>query len=196
MSWSDLQAKIGATIQAGGLDITELMVYWNYLYKDQLVDLTDLAEEVGKAGGGFEPYVINSGPLEGRYYGVPTGTSLGIERIIDAMDELDMFPPGIRSSVADVLVTIFDPSTQGESLRLATELRKTRVNTTLYYDPQARLGDQIGYASATGIPFVIILGPDEISQGEATIRRLGDSPETSVQLTVSLEEVADTLLNW
>nr|MBN1229273.1 histidine--tRNA ligase [Anaerolineae bacterium] len=125
-----------------------------------------------------------------------TGTSLGIERIIDAMDELDMFPVGIRSSVADVLVTIFDPSTQSESLRLATKLRKTGVKTSLYYDPLSRLGDQIGYASATGIPFVIILGPDEIAQEEATIRRLGDSPETSVQLTVKFNEVAQTILNW
>ena len=39
LSWSDLQAKVGATIQAGGMDITEMMVYWNYLYKNQLEDV-------------------------------------------------------------------------------------------------------------------------------------------------------------
>ncbi len=77
LSWSDLQAKVGAVIHAGGMDISELMWYWNYLYKDQLVDVTDMAEEIGKAGDGYEPYVLNSGPIDGRYYGVPTGTPVG-----------------------------------------------------------------------------------------------------------------------
>jgi multiple sugar transport system substrate-binding protein len=48
---------------------------WNFLYKDALVDLNDMAEDVGKAGGGFEDYVVNSGKVNGRYIAIPHGNS-------------------------------------------------------------------------------------------------------------------------
>jgi histidyl-tRNA synthetase len=125
-----------------------------------------------------------------------TGTSLGIERIIDAMDELDMFPPDIRSSTAGVLVTVFNSETMAESLKIVTELRLAGINSSIYFDPGDRLGDQIGYASAKGIPFVIIIGPDEVAQGLATIRLLGETRRDSKQRTVPFDEVVDVLLDW
>jgi multiple sugar transport system substrate-binding protein len=75
LNWPDLQPKIAAAIQAGGVDIVELWPGWNYLYKDNLVDVTDIAEEFGKRGGGYEEYVKNSAPVRGRYLGVPHGQS-------------------------------------------------------------------------------------------------------------------------
>lgn len=125
-----------------------------------------------------------------------TGTSFGIERIIDAMDELDMFPPGIRATTAEALVTIFNAETVGDSLQLATQLRQAGINTTMYYDPEARLGDQIGYASAKGIPFVLILGPDEIAAGQVTIRKLGQTRKDSEQRTVLLGDAANAIKQW
>ena len=125
-----------------------------------------------------------------------TGTSLGIERIIDAMDELGMFPPDIRATTAEVLVTVFSAETVSASLRLATDLRRAGINTTLYFDYEDRLGDQIGYASAKGIPFVVIVGPDEIAQGKATIRRLGKTREESEQRSVPSGEVAAAIRDW
>ncbi len=73
LNWPDLQPKIGAAVQAGGLDLVELWPSWNYLYKDSLIDLTELAEEVGMKGGGYEPYVLNSARVGGRYLGIPSG---------------------------------------------------------------------------------------------------------------------------
>jgi len=77
LNWPDLQPKIGAAVQAGGVDIIELWPSWNYLYKASLLDLTDMAEEVGKRGGGFEDYVLNSAKVGGRYLGIPSGQSNG-----------------------------------------------------------------------------------------------------------------------
>ncbi|MBN1564924.1 MAG: histidine--tRNA ligase, partial [Anaerolineae bacterium] len=51
-----------------------------------------------------------------------TGSSLGIERIIDLMDELDLYPPAVARTVVQCVVTVFDKSTQAESLKLANEL--------------------------------------------------------------------------
>ncbi len=125
-----------------------------------------------------------------------TGTSLGIERIIDAMTELDMFPEELGTATAEALVTIFSPETADAALKLATEMRRGGVNTSLYFDGSDRLGDQIGYASAKGIPYVVVLGPEEIEAGQATIRRLGETRKDSEQRTVPMGEVAKTIRSW
>jgi len=75
LNWPDLQPKIGAAVQAGGVDILELWPSWNFLYRDNLIDMTEEAEEVGRRGGGFEAYVLNSAKVEGRYLGIPSGQS-------------------------------------------------------------------------------------------------------------------------
>ena len=75
LNWPDLQPKIAAAVQAGGMDILEFWPGWSHLYKANLLDLTDMAEEVGRRGGGFEPFVLNSGTVGGRYLGIPTGQS-------------------------------------------------------------------------------------------------------------------------
>ncbi|HYB19608.1 MAG TPA: substrate-binding domain-containing protein [Thermodesulfobacteriota bacterium] len=77
LNWPDLQPKIAASVQAGGVDIVELWPLWNFLYRNNLLDLTDMAEEVGRRGGGFEAFVLNSGKVGGRYLGIPTGQSNG-----------------------------------------------------------------------------------------------------------------------
>jgi multiple sugar transport system substrate-binding protein len=75
LNWPDLQPKIGAAVQAGGVDIVELWPSWNWLYRKSLVDLTDMAEEIGERGGGYEAYVLNSAQVDGRYLGIPSGQS-------------------------------------------------------------------------------------------------------------------------
>ncbi len=125
-----------------------------------------------------------------------TGISFGIERIIDAMDELDMFPTEIRSSTAQVLVTVFDAELTAESLALASLLRAGGINTTLYLGQGDRLGEQIGYASGRGIPYVAIVGPDEVATGTVTIRRLAGAVSQSEQRTVPREQAAETIRSW
>jgi len=75
LNWPDLQPKIAAAVQAGGVDIVELWPVWNFLYQKSLLDLTDMAEEVGRRGGGFETFVLNSCKVKGRYLGIPFGHS-------------------------------------------------------------------------------------------------------------------------
>ncbi len=120
-----------------------------------------------------------------------TGTTIGIERIIDVMDELGMFPPEVGTTVTQVLVTRFSPDLVGESLRLAGELRNAGLNTEIYFEDD-RLADQIRYALKKGIPFVAVLGPDEFADGVVAIKNL---PEKH-QETISRPDVADYILAW
>ena len=102
-----------------------------------------------------------------------TGTSFGIERIIDVMEEFNMFPPAVGKTVTQVLVTVFDAQLAQESLKLATLLRQSGIRTEVYCRP-TRLSGQIKYADTKGIPYAVILGSDEVEAGTVAIRDLAN----------------------
>ena len=116
-----------------------------------------------------------------------TGTSFGIERIIDLMNELDLYPANLGGTLVQVLVTVFDRETRKISIKIANQLRDAGINTELYFEPR-KLGRQINYADKKGIPIVAIAGPDEIDAGAVKLRRLADGEER----TVALALVADS----
>jgi len=120
-----------------------------------------------------------------------TGTSLGIERIIDVMDELGMFPPQIGRTVVQVLVTRFDKASSPASLQAATELRRAGLSAELYLEEEP-LAKQIRYAVRKGIPYLVILGPDEIANDQVTLRHLARGE----QETVARAELVARLREW
>lgn len=117
-----------------------------------------------------------------------TGTSLGIERIIDLMDILKLYPAEIGGTVVQVLVTVFSPETAQEAEKLAAELRRADVRTELYM-LYRQIGKQIGYADKKGIPIAALLGPDEIAAGNVKLKRLKDGQEVSVGRGAAAETV-------
>ena len=108
-----------------------------------------------------------------------TGTSFGIERIIDVMDELAMYPASIGKTVTQVLVTVFNRDLIGVSIRVANELRAAGINTELALDADG-LGKQLKYAAAKAIPFALIIGPDENAAQQATLRDLASGEQTLI----------------
>lgn len=124
--------------------------------------------------------------LIGRFRGqsLPTtGISLGIERLIDLMDMLDLYPSAISQTVVQALVTVFDDSLQTESLRMAMTLREAGIRTETYMDARKNIGKQIGYADSKGVRVVVIAGPDEVAQNMVQIKRLHDGHEVKVSRT-------------
>jgi len=120
-----------------------------------------------------------------------TGTTIGIERIIDVMEELEMFPPEVGKTVAQVLVTQFSPEMVPESLQVARELREAGLNTELYFENDP-LGDQIRYALKKEIPYLVIVGPDEAAAGQVAVRNL----RLKQQETVPREEASARIKAW
>lgn len=123
-----------------------------------------------------------------------TGTSLGIERIIDLMDELGLYPAHIGGTVVQVLVTVFDDSTRAPAMKVAASLRAGGVNTELYMEDK-NLGKQFNYADKKGIPLVAILGPEEIAQGMLKLKRLKDGAEVLVSQDGAVAKVQEMLHN-
>jgi histidyl-tRNA synthetase len=123
-----------------------------------------------------------------------TGISLGIERIITLMDEKGMYPAHIGGTVVQVLVTVFDESTQDESAALAMRLRKAGIRTELYMsDSKFKLGKQFGHADKKGIPIVAIMGSDEIEQDIVKLKRLSDGKEITVKRGAAANTVRELL---
>ncbi len=109
-----------------------------------------------------------------------TGISLGIERILELMDILNLYPASIGSTVVQALVTLFSDDLQTDALKLAMELREAGIKTETFMDARKGLGKQIGYADSKGIPIVVIAGQDELKAGQVRLKRLADGHETTV----------------
>lgn len=120
-----------------------------------------------------------------------TGTSFGIERMISVMEELHMFPREVGTTISKVLVTIFDESHIGASLQVAKDLRDSGLNTELYFENDP-LGDQLRHALKKGIPYIVIVGPDEVAAGQVTIRNL----PLEQQRTVGREKMVAIIQDW
>jgi histidyl-tRNA synthetase len=151
------------------------------------INVADLAGSLG-GGGRYDTLV-------GMFLGkdIPAcGFSLGLERIIVVMTECEMFPPQLLSSPADMMVTIWNEESIGESVALATELRSNGLRVDVY--PEAdKLGKQFKYASSRGISFVAIVGDDERARGEVAIKDMKSGEQRLVkrdELTSALAGVS------
>jgi histidyl-tRNA synthetase len=109
--------------------------------------------------------------LIGRFTGTPipaTGTTIGLERIIDVMQELGMLKTAPSST--QLLVAVFDEATRDAALGLAAELRRAGLRVETPLKETKGLKAQIAYVSEKRIPLIAILGPDEIAAGTVTLR--------------------------
>jgi histidyl-tRNA synthetase len=136
------------------------------------INVPDLAGSLG-GGGRYDNLV-------GMFLGqsIPAcGFSLGLERILVVMGERNMFPPSLATTPADVMVAVFDAKDTPHALRVAQMLRASGLRVMVYPDPD-KIGKQIKYADTQGIPFVAILGGDEIANGTVTVKHLAAQTQT------------------
>lgn len=128
-----------------------------------------------------------------RKQSLPTvGTSLGIERITDLLDILDLYPAHIGGTVVQVFITVFNDETRAESVRLAAELRAAGINTEIDMEGK-KIGKQFNHADKKQIPLVAVIGPDEIRSGKVNLKRLADGHEVQVSRELIASSVHELL---
>jgi histidyl-tRNA synthetase len=115
------------------------------------------------------------------------GFGLGFDRTIEILEEKNLLPD--LSSTAKILVTIFNETTAKESQELAQFLREQNIKTDLYLGEDAKLEKQLKYADKKQIPFVAILGPQEIKDRKVNLKNL----QNGSQITISQEELINAL---
>jgi multiple sugar transport system substrate-binding protein len=71
---NDLQPRITAAVQSGsGADVFQMLWNWCHLYANALIDVSDVAEPIGKSQGGFYDLFDASAKVQGKWLGVPHG---------------------------------------------------------------------------------------------------------------------------
>ncbi|MBG0783853.1 MAG: histidine--tRNA ligase [Anaerolineaceae bacterium] len=84
-----------------------------------------------------------------------------------------------------VLVTVFDETTLSESLKVALQLREAGLRTVVYPEVE-KMGKQFKFADKLDIPVAVILGPDELANGQAAVKNL----KSREQVLVDRRDVA------
>src|SRR6185503_19286493 len=87
------------------------------------------------------------------------GFAIGLDRTIEAMEEEGVL--NTPKTTAQVLVTVFSPELIENSVEVSSSLRSNNISTELYLDQDAKLEKQLKYADLKGIPYVVIIGPEE-----------------------------------
>jgi histidyl-tRNA synthetase len=105
------------------------------------------------------------------------GASLGLDRLLAAMEELDLLP---RSSTpAPVLMVQFSAERLGDYQKMARALRGEGIGVEVF--PEAKkVGQQLAYAEKRGFRLALIAGPEEFSRGVWKVKDLGQRVETTV----------------
>ena len=133
--------------------------------------------DIGSIGGG------------GRYddltgvFGLPgvsgVGISFGLDRIYDVMDAKGLFPPD-AGTVTQALLVHFDQATFARAFQLVQTLRKAGIPSELYPD-QAKIQKQMKYAHTNAIPYVLVVGEQELASGMVTLKTMATGDQQYVK---------------
>lgn len=156
-------------------------------YTGMILEVEIDGYDVGSVGGGgrYDKLVGMFLPA-GRQ--VPAvGFAFGFDRIIEAMDEMQLFPDELQT--VQVLVTIMGQEYADDAMEIASKLRANNVNTELWLDAHAKMEKQLKYADQKGIAYAVILGPEEKEKGVVTLKNL----KTHEQKQTTIEELTELL---
>jgi len=124
-------------------------------------------------------------------FGLPNmsgvGISFGADRIYDVLSGLDLFPKGVAAA-ANVLFTNMGEKEIAYSLPVAAKLRATGIACEIYPDA-TKLKKQFEYADRKGIPYLAIVGDQEMADGVVTLKNLA----TGEQRPVACDKLAEAL---
>ena len=115
------------------------------------------------------------------------GVSFGADRIYDCLEELDLFPKNSLQSLK-VLIVAFDEMTHSFGFQCLNELRASGINSELYPEP-TKVKKQMDYANKRGVPYVILIGSDEMESNLLALKNM----ETGEQEKLSLDKIVEKL---
>jgi histidyl-tRNA synthetase len=170
----DILDSFGAKVPQLELDVT-LARGLSY-YTGAIFEVKPKNVEMGSICGG------------GRYdgltdtFGLPdvsgVGISFGVDRIYDVLEELDLYPKNAESST-EVLMVSFDEESWKYSLKVLHRLRTANVKAELYPEP-VKLKKQMKYANDKQIPYVILVGSEEMKTGDLTFKNMKEGTQESL----------------
>ena len=156
----------------------------NY-YTGAIFEVKALDVQIGSiTGGGRYDNLTGVFGMEG-VSGV--GFSFGADRIFDVLNQLDLYPEGSLKTT-QLLFVNFGQKEEIHLLPLIAKVRKAGIRTELYPE-STKMKKQMGYADAKKIPFVAIVGENEIAENKINLKNM----LTGEQCLVTADELIDRL---
>lgn len=156
----------------------------NY-YTGVIFEIKAIGAQMGSIGGG------------GRYddltglFGVPNvpgvGISFGVDRIYDVLEELQLFPEAVQKSTRVLFFNLGIEEHQ-TAFHLMQELRERGIAAELYHE-QSKFDKQFKYAEKKQVPYVVIIGSTELTEGTCIIKNI----VTGEQKTILQQELVTQL---
>ena len=156
----------------------------NY-YTGAIFEVKALDVQIGSITGG------------GRYdnltgiFGMPgvsgVGISFGADRIFDVLNQLDLYPKETITGTQLLFINFGDKEAE-YCLPLLRQLRDSGIRCEIYPDA-VKMKKQMGYANAKQIPFVALVGENEMNEGKVTLKNM----ETGEQMMLTCNEIIDRL---
>jgi len=171
LSQQSSQVKVDFTLARG----------LNY-YTGTILEVKPVGVAIGSIGGG------------GRYddltglFGVNNvpgvGISFGVDRIYDVMEELALFPDNLQQSLK-IMIVNFGKEFEPTYISILHDLRSKGISCELYPDV-SKFDKQLKYANKRNVAYVVMLGENEMKEGEATLKNF----ITGEQQKVPIHELA------
>lgn len=161
--------------------------YTGTIYETFLTDLPGIGSVC--SGGRYD----NLASLYTKQVLPGVGASLGLDRLIAAMEELKHPLLTGQSTPAQVLMVQFDAARLGDYQRVARMLRSAGIATEVY--PEAKkVGPQLAFAEKRGFKLALIAGPSEFEQGVWKVKDLAKREEVTVSEIELVERMRSMLV--
>ncbi len=115
------------------------------------------------------------------------GISFGADRIYDVLEELNLFPTA-SNQTTKILFCPFDAAGENYALPLLQQLRNQGINAELY-PAGAKIKKQLDYANNKNIPYVVVIGSDEIQSGQLTFKNMQSGEQQKLTADAIIAEV-------
>lgn len=109
------------------------------------------------------------------------GISFGADRIFDVMNQLDLFPKD-NTTTTKILFVNFGNKEERYCLPLLKQLRERGINAEIYPEA-AKMKKQMGYADKKGIPFVALIGENEMEKGMVSLKNMVTGEQTDLPVS-------------
>jgi histidyl-tRNA synthetase len=161
-----------------------------------LLYYTGTVFEAWEVGGDIKRSILGGGRYDNLTQDVggepvpAVGFAMGDVVITLILEKYGLLPKDLNVNPAPVLVTVFDEERLLESFKLASELRRAGLKV-ICYPEAAKLQKQFKYADRIGAKVTLVLGPDEVQNGQVAVKNLINGE----QVSIPRESLVDTIEN-
>ena len=118
------------------------------------------------------------------------GISFGVDRIYDVLEELNLYPESTATQV-EVMVVNFGEEMYSHGIALLKALRQQGIRSEMYPE-NAKMKKQMSFANNLNVPFVILIGEDEISSGNYTLKNMVNGEQAAYKINDLISKIKNS----